>query len=309
MKTVLNRLSIFLLLAVFALGCKKESPLRETETTKDEIVAGKAAAGNCRMTMYDYYNGDEDYHNLDYYTYKNGLLAECSPYYGWKFTMEYDQKNKIKSSKVYEGDVLLYTIVFEYKKDKVVKEVWYLGNTSTVDDEVFIQYTNQGSITSSESFIYGYRAEYTYTDNGSIESWLILDGGLPALRADYKYTGNFRNPYLGIVGPDHAFWFTNSAFGRGIGQEWYSSEKITTYDPSGNPVVLYDLDPTKTSWVAADKHFPAMVNYSPMKGSSVFYTGFTYENCNGPQAASSKPVLKQRKPVNKMHRILHGYNK
>ena len=268
-------------LLLFAFSCNKEDQSVVPENSIQAIASEAEVASGCRLTSYDYYNGIGDFHSIDYYTYKNGLVDNVLASYGLRFNLEYDAGNKLIGSRVYDGKTLLYIINFVYEKKKVVEEIWRDATTQEVYDHVFLTYDKKGNLIRNESFIFDQYTIYTYTSNQSLESWQVFVGGLPVAKAEYTYDDNYKNPFTSISGIEYGFWYANEAFGFGTGKKWYSSEKVTLYDENGSPFIYYDLDPAKTVWQVGQQHYPLQATYFDKSTEAQIITTFKYKNCNG----------------------------
>ena len=122
---------------LFALSCQKESKSLDESVTQSS-ASKPETAGSCRLTSYDYYDGIGDFHDISYFTYKNGLVDDVvlTPY-GLRFNMEYNKQEELIASRVYVEDAFSYTIDFIYKNQKVVQEIWRDVTTREIVDEVF----------------------------------------------------------------------------------------------------------------------------------------------------------------------------
>ena len=299
---------------LFVAGCQKEA-IQLPENNSKEITAAKgSSSGGCRMTMYDYYVSFDDYHQIENITYKNGLVDEWTNFNGYTYKMEYDVKKKLKISRAYDGETILYTIHFIYKNNKVIKEIWYAGDTEDIDDEIFYTYNRRGYMIRGESFNYDFFVTYEYFPDGGLQNWFFYIGGLPYIKGEYTYCDFYKNPFLATPGVDYTFVYTNSGFGAGIGKRWYSSEKFTLYDENGTPSVYYEQDPKKTKWQVGKQNYPLYVEYPLKGGNSPIFNTFEYENCN--PGYQHRPIAKNYSGVNKNERhfnhlktILHGPSK
>lgn len=112
MENIFNTRNFIMLALLFlAIGCQKQ------EFKDPSLISGASATGyenrtGCRMTLFDYYDGFADYHAIDTYTYKDGLVDEWTVWYGQVFKMEYNEKGKLIRSKVYEEGMLVATVDF-----------------------------------------------------------------------------------------------------------------------------------------------------------------------------------------------------
>ncbi len=255
-------------------------------------------SNSCRLTEYDYYDGLGEFHNTENFTYKNGSLDNVFTNYGYRFNMVYNAQNKLIGSTAYDGQTLVYVISFMYKNNKVVQEIWRDATTQEIYDQVFLTYDQKGNLVRSESFILDYYTVNTYTTNGNLKSWQVVDHGLNFAKAEYTYEDNYKNPYSSIKDVDHAFWYTNSAFGIRTGQRWYSSEKVTLYDESNQPYVYYEQDPYRTTWQTGQQNYPLQAEYVDLNTASIIRNSFNYDCNNG--ASSPVENIKQRTtPINK----------
>ncbi len=299
-KILSTRLQLFLFAILFLTNCRKET----TEATAlNEEIAPQSREDNsdkgedCRVTKYDFYNSADDYYQVDYFSYKNGLVDEWLASYGYLFKMQYDRDKKLKIARMYDGETLVNTIKFIYKNDKIVKEIWYEGNTNQVGDEVTNTYNRKGEMIRSESIIFDLYVINTYTDKGELKSWHLFISGLPNAKAEYTYRNDFKNPLNARPGIDYSFAYINSAFGTG--DKWPSSEKFTNYDEEGNPSVYYDQDPRRTTGQLGPKKYPLQINYFDKLTSNSMINTFEYENCSGHHNDSPAGSLSQKQVVNK----------
>ena len=58
----------------------------------------------------------------------------------------------------------------------------------------FLTYDQKGNLVRNESFLLEYFTTYTYTNNGSLESWKIFTTGLPLVMGEYTYEKNRKKP-------------------------------------------------------------------------------------------------------------------
>ena len=318
MKKILStRLSLLLFTILFLTNCRKETteviPLNE-ENAEESMQRGSDHDRDCRLTMYNYYDAFNDYSQIDYFSYKKGMVDEWLTSYGSLYKMEYDRNEKLKIARMYDGETLTYTIKFIYKNNKVVKEIWYDGNTNVVADEVINTYNQKGEMIRNESINFDYYVTNTYTNEGNLKSYFYFSGGLPNQKGEYTYRSEFKNPYGAMPGIEYSFPYTNSAFGTG--KNWPSSEKITLYDEEGNPSVYYDQDPRQTVWQPGPKKYPLMATYIDRINGGTITNTFEYENCSGHNDDSQTGSLSQKRGVNKSNipganfkSLIHGTRK
>ncbi|MFM9910185.1 MAG: hypothetical protein ACKVOW_12585 [Chitinophagaceae bacterium] len=300
MKKILStRLSLLLFIILFVTNCRKETRAPGTldEVFRQQQKDNKHEKGNdCRLTIYDYYDAINDFSQIDQYSYKNGLVDEWLPFYGILYKIEYDNKKKLKTARAYDGATLMNTIQFIYQKNKVIKEIWYAGNTNQVDDEVNYVFNQKGQMIYNESISFGYSVTYTYYENGNLKSWFYYEGGLPNSKAEYTYRNKFNNPFNARPGIFYSFAWANAAFGTG--ENWYSSEKITLYDELGNPSVYYDQNPKKTVWQVGEKKYPLKATYVDALSGGIITNSFEYENCSEKDNYSPTNIISQKPGMN-----------
>jgi hypothetical protein len=130
-KNLTTRLPLFFFIILFATNCRKQT-IEQTalnEEISQQVKNDKQdKESGCRLTRYEYYDAIHGNGHIDYFTYKNGLVDEWLTFYGFLYKMEYDNNKKLKIARAYDGETLINTIHFIYKKDKIVKEIWYAGN-------------------------------------------------------------------------------------------------------------------------------------------------------------------------------------
>ena len=280
------------LILFFTLGCQKHSSQGDEQSILNESLQKTNNSGGCRITMYDYYNSIDDYHNFDYLTYKNGLVDEWIAFYGTVYKMEYGAGNKMKTARAYDGSTLTNTIQFVYQNNKIVKELWYVGASMVLDDEVTITRNAKGEIIKTESQALNYVVLHTYSSKGNVTSWSYYVGGGLLQKAEYTYNDNYKSPFRSATGIEYAFPYANSGFA--FMPDWYSSEKITIYDQNGVGSVYYDLDPSKTIWTPGRQKYPLQANYYNQMNTLTIKNTFSYENCVPGDHAKTAPLQRQR---------------
>ncbi len=293
MKRSFNTRHVVMLIAiVIASACQKE-------VLNDPGLISEASAGGpgqenssgCRLTSYDFYNADGDYHQTEYYVYRDGLVDKWYTWFGGVFAMEYNNKGKLARSWFYIDDALVNTIDFLYEKDNVVHEIWYDGGTQDIADEVYYTYNTKGEMIMAESTNSDYITINTFSANGDLLSWFTALGGLPYAKGEYIYTKQIRNPLLHRPGIEYEFPFSNPA---GIaGNSWIASEKITVYDEAGNPFVIYEADPILTQWHLGYQQFPTLVEYIDKNSGQYSAVTMVMENC-GQENVGGSEIINQK---------------
>jgi hypothetical protein len=294
------------------IGCRKENFQPNGEISDQSLAQKPGKESGCRVTSFDYYVGVADEHQVDYYTYKSGLVDEWAVWYGGVYKMEYDQRGKLEKSGYYVDDVLVYSIDFIYEKDKVVKEVWYKADTKDIDDAVFYTFDTKGRNTRRESFLYDFYTDNTYTADGDLLSWKLYVGGSPLVSGHYTYYDHYRSPFVkGTPGIAYNFPYSNPTFG--YTKRWYSSEKMVVYDELGTPSVYYDEEPGQTQWHTDKTGVVELVDYVDGISGPGLSVGFEYENCRGGDSESNvrkvPPVRGDMKKISPRSLLQHYQGK
>ncbi len=309
--------SVFPLLfsVLFFLGCKKEGGDLKEEQEMKTTAARAEGAGGCQVTKYHYYDAIHDHEQIEEFTYKNGRVDEWASYYGVVYKMEYSVNGKMKIARAYYNGQIISTIRFIYSNNKVVKEIWYVGNTQDIDDEVINTFNERGQLIKSQSIAYDYIVLNKYTAQGYLESWHYFVGGVSTQKGEYTYNEEIKNPYVSArPGIDYNFAWVNSAFGSG--HRWYSSEKIILFDGNGDPFVYYDQDASKTLWQKGQQNNPLRADYVDAISGGSIINSFEYINCPGSNSNNLTESLVQKSGANKnkmdvsrIRPLLHGPQK
>jgi hypothetical protein len=278
-----------LTLLFLSFGCQKQ------EFSDPGLISEASAGGpgkdnstGCRLASYDFYNADGDYHQTEYYTYRDGLVDKWYVWFGGVFEMEYNTKGKLVRSRFYIDDALVNTIDFLYEKDKVVQEIWYDGGTRDIADEVYYTYNTKGEMIMAESRNNDYITTNTFSANGDLLSWFTVVGGMPYAKGEYVYTKQIKNPLRYRLGLEYDFPYFNPA---GLnGKSYIASEKITVYDENGTAIVTYEADPFLTQWHLGYQQFPTLVEYIDKNTGKYSAVTMVMENCGQENAGDSKSI-------------------
>jgi hypothetical protein len=297
-KTLSTRHVVMLIAIVIASACQKEI-LNDPGLTSNASAGGPGQDNStgCRLTTFDFYSADGDYHQTENYVYKNGRAVEWHTWWGGLYKMEYNDKGKLIRSWLWEGGVLINTIDFIYEKDKVVHEIWFDGGTSDIADEVYYTYNTKGEMVMAMSTVNDYTTINTFTANGDQTSWFVSFGGLPYVKGEYVYTKQIRNPLSQRPGIEYEFPYINPSFITG--NSWIASEKITYFDEAGNPFVSYEADPLLTKWHLGYQQFPTLVEYIEKNTGGYSSVTMVMENC-GQENAGGSTSINQGKSLRKI---------
>ncbi|MEP7376576.1 MAG: hypothetical protein ABI675_24475 [Chitinophagaceae bacterium] len=294
-KTYLKIFSFLFLTILLVAGCQKEIKDQTPAVTKSEgELQARGSHGNdkdgCRLVS----NISE--FGMRTYTYnKRGLVDQENFDFieNGKLKFQYDARGRLIKSGYYSGDVLLNTIVFFYQGDRLVREIWYDGNTQIKVDEVFHFYNGNGRVWKSASILGDYISLYRYTpDGGSVKGWKFYVGGKLNYEQEFSYLPpHHRNPSLARPGLVYDFISANGWWGQG---QWYStSEKDISYDENGeNPVLLLDQDPRESIVSFNARNYVTATDFFDVLTREYVHFRFDYDKCGHDDR--DKPVAAQR---------------
>jgi hypothetical protein len=289
-----------LVFSLLILSCNKESMNQNVSVDAESSAANADKSAPCHLTRYEYADPANNYLQIDSYEYKDGKVENWNVSWGVRLNMEYNKAGKMQKARVYDGNNILTTIQFIYDgNNRVVRELWYLGETTTLDDEIVNEYNQKGQMIRNESLNYDYVCQYTYNQTGEVKSWYITMSGLPNTLAEYTYNKAVKNPISTLSGIDYQFAYANSGFFSG--QRWYSSEKITLWDDQGIPFVLYDHDPNLTTWSLGKGNLPIQSVYTDRITSTQITNSFEYLSCSDPLANRSSSLRGNNQTSNKLN--------
>ena len=163
-------------------------------TLETESLSGGGNGGDkneCRLINVRYDVGEHNYHYN-----RQGLADEWDISDFGIFKQEYNSKGRLTKSRLYIEGSLVYTIHFFYEKDKVVKEIWYEGNSSVIYDEVFYTFNHKGQNIRMESFLGDYYTVNTFDQAGNVLTWDFYIGGnlTYSNRNIFGHRLKFKNP-------------------------------------------------------------------------------------------------------------------
>ncbi len=275
-KNFLIPVAMFFSALLLMTGCQKET-IMPNEEPADLSSARQDNRNECRLTSVAYSNGG----GSAYHYNQRGLCNEWTILGLGTLKQEYDNKGRLKISRIYDDAGLFATIHFFYTGNNVTKEIWYYGNTNDVYDEVHYIFNNRGQNVRMESAIYDYHTINQFDAQGNVKQWDFYSDGIHVYfsTAEYNYRPFFKNPNRAIPGIDYGFPYLNAAtFGN---KECISTEKVVTFDEDGNPIVLYDYDPRKTSYQRAAQNYPSLGRFFDRVTNAWTSQAFQYENCGG----------------------------
>lgn len=293
------QITLVVALSFLGLSCNKESITENADFEVVNAAANPANAAFCHLTRYELSDPANNYFQIDEYAYKDGKVDEWSFSWGWRIKMEYGKAGKMQKARIYEGNDHVYTIQFIYQNNRVIREIWYLAETNVIDDEVVLEYNQQGLLIKNESLNYSYFCIYEYFPSGEVKSWFYYSDGLPKTLGEYTYHESVKNAVKYASGIDYQFAYINSGFFAG--PHWYSSEKITQYDDAGNPSIYYEQDAALTKWTVGKGNFPILAEYTDKHTNNKITNSFEYLNCSDPLANRSAALKAGSQTSNKLN--------
>jgi hypothetical protein len=283
---------IIIFLYVFLAGCSKETILPpEEDAAAASIAEHNWNRRECQLIHIDHGNGSTD----DFHYNTKGLadewridLGDGSPVI---FKMEYNHHQKLIKAKLYSGGALYATIKFVYANGRIVRDVWYDGESTNVINEIKNTYNKRGQLSVRESSISSIRVVFKNNHQGNtLQSDLYFENNL-YLSNSYTYNKFNRNPYLAVNGIPHAFPFYQLSFGPA----WQTGEKITMTE-SGTTTVIKDEDPAATAMKISARGYLNSSKTFERVSSSFINCSFKYQNCCGDDDFDNSAAVAQLAP-------------
>jgi len=253
-------------------SCRKDA----SEIKGSSMVRDNSEADNGNKIRLTEISGD---FGTETFTYnENGLVSIWgASQLGSEAHHEYNEKGMLTTSWVYFSGVLTYKIDFFYDQNRIVREVWYNGNTSDIVDEVIYSYNNNNMPSHAESPVLGYRIDYKFSPQGNLLEFLYYEGGTLVAKGEYTYGHHLKNPNLALPGMEHGYLFVNSFY---YSNKWYSTSlRFILYDAEGNIIFDSPQDPTKTVAVPGPENYLLTTSFYDITSASFTHLTFTYENC------------------------------
>lgn len=287
-KNYLKLISSFIVYLLVITGCQKviqDQPLN-AEINSQFRTGHDGNKNECRLVFST--NTDPTYSQDWHFHYNDkGLVDKWDIENYGLFTQEYDANGKlIKSIHSIEGEVI-FTIHFFYQGNKVVKNIYYYGTGTDIMDEMYYTYDAQGRMVKAQSFVNDHISITKYSPEGNMLSNELSFGGAPVYSQFFKHDKQYKNPLLLVTGVEYNFGYYSPA--SPFYSKWrYASVKEVAYDENGNPVTVFEFDPSQTVWQSGPKNYPASVTYYDLSGASWPYR-FEFENC-GPNSNSNSSI-------------------
>ena len=195
------------------------------------------------------------------------------------YALEYDIFGRLKKAVLTQGGEVTYTTNFFYNGGvKVAREVSFTGASTDTSDIAYYTYNARGNLVKVQSFINDYIATGKYNPEGNLLESDLFFSGVPVYSAIYTYNKHLKNPYLAVPGIDHLFPYY-TPMDLFYGKLRWASLKQVAYDENGNPIVLFEYDPSKTVWERGPHDYAGSVTYFDLLSGGWFPYPFQFENC------------------------------
>ncbi len=196
-----TNLSIALLFTgIFFAGCKKETD--QTKAANDNFFSNENKS-SCRLIAWRGFD-DGYFRKLEYN--KKGLLEKWTELVPLAqadndFTFKYDVSGKITEMRSFDHGNLTSITIPVYYHNRVAKELWYLSDNVTLDDQIINTYDRKGQIINRTSLNYDYIASFFYDGFGNIigESSRSQEGFLYD-SVEQSFDKNVKEPMMAVPG-------------------------------------------------------------------------------------------------------------
>jgi hypothetical protein len=282
--TIISRSLViaFVIAGLMLPSCQKEIQADSPVNPEAELQSRGSHTGNkkeCRLVFAT--NTDPAYsEDFNFHYNSKGLMDEWAIKDYGLFKQEYDARGKVKKSVHSIDGQVIFTVHFFYKGDKVVKNIYYYGTGTDIMDEMYYTYNAQGRMVRAESFVNDHVSITKYNPEGNMSSNELFFGGLPVFSQYFKYSKQYKNPFLAIPGIEYNFPYYSPAWP--FYSKWrYASVKEVAYDENSDPIVTFEFDPSKTQWRKGPQNYTGSATYFDILGASWFPYRFEFENCGG----------------------------
>jgi hypothetical protein len=185
-------------------------------------------------------------------------------------SMKYDDHNQLSSAQWYYDGSLVGTMEFEWSGKQVITEHWDIGGYLF---ETTNSYNAKNQLVQRQTSD-GYLTKYEYTPEGNHLKDIIYFEGEPIQSDEYSYNRPNKNPYRAIQGLPYLFLYLNP-----VQSKWSATgDRFTVYE-NGNPIVVLDIDPTKTVMNMTHQDYLSSVTYFDEISDSYLAKNFEYQNC------------------------------
>jgi hypothetical protein len=220
---------------------------------------------------------------LQWYHYNDAGLADefhlfKPDQYDWWATMEYSSRNLISKAHFYYSDEEHYDIVFDYDKNKIVKETWYLPGTDDVVDYYLNIYDSKGQLAERDDPPYELKTIFQYDATGNCTSEETFDyQGNLYFGVEYTYSKPIKNPFASVTGLPIAWLWVNDH----LDQNRFTGLKQYFKDEDGNQVVIFDWESAETQISTGPRNYADYQNSRDVISDTWTDQTWTYDNNTG----------------------------
>lgn len=241
-----------LLIVLLVSACQKSTTELTDVANLQSNLTDTKKENKCQLTYAIDWGG---YPNWFHYNDK-GLADEWRIDFGSGIpdiiTMVYDHNNHLSNAQWHYDDRLNATMEFVWTGNLITTEHW---DFSGYLFDVINTYNPRGKMTKRATND-GYFTTFEYTPEGNHLKDIIYFKDEPLQSDEYSYNQPNKNPFLAIQGLPYLFLYFNP-----IQTKWFAtSDRFTIYD-NGNPVVVLDLDPSKTVMQITHQNYLSAATY------------------------------------------------
>jgi hypothetical protein len=272
---------MLLLFAVITSSCKKE--IRSAQAAEGDNSLQTNSLLNdknstCRLLTWQ--GLDDGYLRTLEYNDK-GLLEnwhELVPAYDVDqlTTYKYDHNKKVASVNYSDHGTLLNVIIPVYKFNHIVKELWYLADGITLDDQVVNTYDRRDRLVKRESMNYDYIATFIYDAVGNnINYSLRSKEGYLYDSLVQAFEKPVKEPMVAVPGLPYPIQYINYV----ICKQKYTRFKEVYDDGTGNIVTAFEIDPAQSDLRSGPDNYAVYYKSFDIVGQYSYRQVWYYENC------------------------------
>jgi hypothetical protein len=273
-------ISTMLLTLVIASSCQKQ--IEEPDQSGDVYLKSGSMANvtNSYRLLVD--KGLSDGFLQWYHYNEKGLADEFhaskpDQYNMWA-TMEYNSRNLMSKANFYYSVDEHYDIVFNYVKNKLMKETWYYPGTDIVYDYYINTYNRKGQLAERDDPPYELKSLFKYDATGNCTSVEVYDyQGNLYFGEEFTYGRRIKNPFASVTGLPIAWLWVNDH----LDQERFTGYKQYFNDADGNRVVIFDWESAETEIRAGVHNYAVYQNSHDVISDTWTDQTWTYEKLAG----------------------------
>jgi hypothetical protein len=200
--------------------------------------------------------------------------------------MQYDKNGRLVKGRISFDNVTYQDVVFEYEKNRIVKETFYEAGTSNVVDIGLTTYNNKGQVIRREDPFYDLYTtfEYDAAGNNVVNELRYLSSNFLVVRIVFDYNKHIKNPATARPGlPSYDWWYINQVTSPFEPTEWDEYQG----DGVGGEFMTYDEDPSKTIITPTTQNLAGKRTAFDNIFAAQNYQYWEYENCGGNNESAS----------------------